>query len=139
MTVICTGSQVDKLHVTAAASASEIDLIAAALKRQSSLLEEVLDLAIRALDTLQAGRLDATESLLLLREQLMNEFARAEADVAAKMAHVEENLTVAAEGLAELNDLNVQIITLANYIVAVDERANEVEEELAGPVTSSMP
>lgn len=137
--MICTGSQVDKLHVTAAASASEIDLIAAALKRQSSLLEEVLDLAIRALDTLQAGRLDATESLLLLREQLMNEFARAEADVAAKMAHVEENLTVAAEGLAELNDLNVQIITLANYIVAVDERANEVEEELAGPVTSSMP
>jgi hypothetical protein len=139
MTVICTGAQVDKLHVTAAASASEIDFIAAALKRQSSLLEEVLDLAIRALDTLQAGRLDATESLLLLREQLMNEFARAEADVAAKMAHVEENLTVAAEGLAELNDLNVQIITLANYIVAVDERANEVEEELAGHVTSSMP
>ena len=51
VTVICTGSQVDNLHVAGAASGSEIDLIAAALKRQSSLLEQVLDLAIRALDT----------------------------------------------------------------------------------------
>ncbi len=109
----------------------EMDSIVIALKRQRSLLEQVLFLAVGGLDMLEAGRLYDAERLLLLRAKRMHEFLMAEANVTAKMFDIENDLTVDPTAFTELRDLNLQIIGLAKDIVAVDERAEELGERAA--------
>ena len=116
--------------------ADEIDSIAIVLKRQRSLLEQVLDLAVGGLDMLEAGRLDDAERLLLLRAKRMQEFAMAEANVSAKMFDIENDSTVDPEAFQELHDLNIQICTLADYIIAIDERAEESGQLLAARISA---
>ena len=116
--------------------ADEIDSIAIVLKRQRSLLEQVLDLAVGGLDMLEAGRLDDAERLLLLRAKRMQEFAMAEANVSAKMFDIENDSTVDPEAFQELHDLNIQICTLAGYIIAIDERAEESGQLLAARISA---
>jgi hypothetical protein len=113
-----------------------VDSIVIALKRQRSLLEDVLDLAIGGLDMLDAGRLDDTERLLLLRAECMKEFVMTEANVSAKMSAIQKDLTVKPDALAELHDLNLEIIRLAKYIVTVDERAEELGQLLAARIAA---
>ena len=80
---------------------------------------------------LEAGRLDDVEKLLLLRAECMQEFVMAEANVSAKMSDIGDDLTIDPKAFTELRSLNLQISTLANYIVAIDERAEEMGELLA--------
>ena len=114
----------------------EIDSIAIVLERQRTLLEQVLDLAVGGLTMLEAGRLDDVEKLLLLRAECMQEFVIAEANVSAKMSDIGDDLTIDPKAFTELRSLNLQISTLANYIVAIDERAEEMGELLAARNTA---
>src|SRR5690348_17172864 len=70
----------------------QMDSIVFAHKRQRSLLEQVLFLAVGGLDMLEAGRQDDAERILLLRAKRMREFLMAEANVAAKMSGIENDL-----------------------------------------------
>ena len=126
MGIIWTGSQ----------RGDEIDSIAIVLERQRTLLEQVLDLAVGGLTMLEAGRLDDVEKLLLLRAECMQEFVMAEANVSAKMSDIGDDLTIDPKAFTELRSLNLQISTLANYIVAIDERAEEMGELLAARNTA---
>ena len=111
-----------------------MDSIIFSLERQRRLLEQVLDLAVGGLDMLEGGRLDDTERLLLMRAERMQEFVMAEAKVAAKMSDIKNDPTLDAGSFAELDNLNRQIITLVDYIIAVDERAEELGELLAARI-----
>jgi hypothetical protein len=102
--------------------------IVVALKREKSLLERVLYLALHELDMLKAGRVDDVEKLLLLRAEPMGELAMAEANVEEKMPGIESDLTIDSRDLAELHDLNVQITRLADCIIAIDEQARLLVE-----------
>jgi len=130
--VIWTRSRLDD-H---ASSQGEMDSIIFSLERQRRLLEQVLELAVGGLDTLEGGHLDDTERLLLMRAEHMQEFVMAEAKVAAKMSDIQNDPTLDPSSFAELDNLNRQIITLVDYIIAVDERAEELGELLAARITA---
>jgi hypothetical protein len=104
-----------------------MDSIVIARKRQKGLLQEVLNLAVRELDMLEADRLEDVERLLLLRAERMGEFEMAEVNVNATMPGIDNNV-FNPEELAELHDLNLQMMRLANCIVAIDEWAQELVE-----------
>jgi hypothetical protein len=108
-------------------SGGEMDSIVIARKRQKGLLQEVLNLAVRELDMLEADRLEDVERLLLLRAERMGEFEMAEVNVNATMPGIDNNV-FNPEELAELHDLNLQMMRLANCIVAIDEWAQELVE-----------
>lgn len=131
MGVIWTRARLNDLYAADASSQAEVDLIIIALERQRRLLEQVLDLAVGGLDMMEGGHLDDTERLLLMRAERMKEFMMAEARVAAKMSDIENDLTIDSRSFAELDRLNRQIITLVNYIMAIDARAEELGELLA--------
>src|SRR5215471_13460142 len=108
--------------------------IVVALRREKSLLERVLYLALFELDMLKAGRVDDVERLLLLRAEPMGQLEMAEANVEEKMPGIENDLTINSKELAELQDLNLQITRLADCIIAIDEQAKQLVE----PNLSSM-
>jgi hypothetical protein len=118
-------------------SGNEMDSAAViALKREKSLLEQVLHLAVCELDMLELGRVEDVERLLFLRAERMGHFATAEANVYTKMPDVQNNPSLNPEEIAELHDLNLQIINLADRIVAIDELANQLDlNELLGDNT----
>jgi len=134
--VIWTRSRFNDLYAADASSQDEMDSLISALKRQRRLLEQVLDLAVGGLDTLETGHLDDTERLLSIRSECMQEFVTAEARVAAKMSDIINDLTLGARSLAELDNLNRQIITLVDHITAVDDRAEELGEQLAARISA---
>ncbi len=117
-------------------SRGEMDSIIFSLERQRHLLEQVLDLAVGGLNTMEGGRLDDTERLLLMRAERMQEFVMAEAKVAAKMSDIKNDLTLDPRSFAELDKLNRQIITLVDCIISIDERAEELGKLLAARITA---
>jgi len=107
--------------------------IATALRREKSLLEQVLCLAICQLDLVEAGRLEDLEISLLVREQRMRELELYEENVNAKMPEIENDPTISPTQLAELHYLNLQITGLTDSIAEMDERAQRlVDLELCG-------
>jgi len=99
-----------------------------ALKQEKSLLQQVLHLALCELDMLELGRLEDFEWLLLFRAEQMGHFATTEANVYAIMSDVRNYACLAPEEIAELHDLNSEIMDLADRIVAIDECANQLIE-----------
>jgi hypothetical protein len=103
-----------------------MDSIVTALRRQKSLLEQVLDLTVCEVEMLETGRLEDAEILLRLRAERLGEFEMAEAHIDVRMPHIERDPTVSPKELADLHDLNLQIIRLADCVVAIHERAQEL-------------
>ena len=100
--------------------------IVIALKREKGLLEQVLGLALRQLDLAAAGRLDDLESSLLLRAKRMTDLGVIEADVGARMPAIANDLTVSSRKIVELHDLNVQIMSLVDRIIEIDEKTQKL-------------
>src|SRR5437660_1439986 len=102
------------------AKGNEMDsAVVTALKREKSLLEQVLHLAVCELDMLELGRVEDVERLLLLRAERMGHFATAEANVYAEMPDLQNDSSLNPEEIAELHNLNLQIVSLADRIVAI--------------------
>jgi hypothetical protein len=102
--------------------------VVTALRREKKLLEQVLHLAECQLELVQTGRLEDLELLLSLRAEPMRELAMSEVNVLAEMPHFEHDRTLTPREIEELHCLNLQIINLADRIVGIDERAEQLAE-----------
>jgi hypothetical protein len=99
--------------------------IVVALRREKGLLEQVLSLALCQLDLAAAGRLDDLVRSSLVRSERMTDLGIIEAAVGARMPQIKKDLTVSPKEIAELQDLNLQIMGLVNRILEIDEKAQK--------------
>jgi hypothetical protein len=99
-----------------------------ALRREKTLLEQVLQLAQCQLDLVQDGRIEDLEVLFSLRAEPMTDLAKAEMNLGTDMSRLENDRSLTPPELLELHDLNLEIINLANRIVMIDERAQQLAE-----------
>jgi|SRR5580693_5154769 hypothetical protein len=107
--------------------------IVIALRREKGLLEQVLGLALCQLDLAAAGRLDDLVRSVLLRAERMTDLGIIEADVGARMPEIKNDLTVSPKEIAELNDLNLQIMRLVGRILEIDEKAQKLVDLADAP------
>ena len=102
--------------------------VVTALRREKKLLEQVLQLAECQLELVQTGRFEDLELLLSLRAEPMRELAVSEVNVIAEMPELENDRALTPREIEELHYLNLQIIDLADRIVVIDERAEQLAE-----------
>jgi hypothetical protein len=102
--------------------------VVSALRREKKLLEQVLQLAECQLELIQTGRFEDLELLLSLRAGPMRELAVSEVNVVAEMPLLENDRALTPREIEELHYLNLQIIDLADRIVGIDERAEQLAE-----------
>ena len=102
--------------------------VVTALKQERRLLKEILHFAVRELEMLEFGRFEEVEMLLLHRAERMEHVSVTEANVYEKMSEILNDTSLSAEELAELHDLSLQVIKLADCIVAIDEWTSEVAD-----------
>jgi len=100
--------------------------IVTALRREKGLLEQVLCMALSQLDLAAEGRLDDLVRSSLLRAERMTTLGIIEADVGAKMPQIKNDSTVSPKEIAELHDLNLQIVRLVDRILEIDEKAQKL-------------
>jgi hypothetical protein len=103
--------------------------VASVLKREKELLERVLELAECQIDLLESGRAEDFETLLSLRAEPMSELAFIEEAIETETPQILNDLTSSKETLDEIESLNVAILSLADRIVNLDEKAESLAEE----------
>ena len=103
--------------------------VTSALAREKELLEQVLTLAECQLELLESGRADDLEILLSLREAPLSEVAFIEESVEVEVSQMQNDPTVPTSILNELQSLNLEILSLSDRIVELDERAEYLADE----------
>lgn len=91
------------------------------LRREKELLLQILDLAECQTELLESGRLEDLEILLSLRAAALSEMADMEE---AGEIEPDPALTASTDELVDLNELNLDILTLVGRIVDLDEKTN---------------
>ena len=104
------------------------------LKREKELLEEILDLVECQPELIESGRVEDLEILLSLREGPLSALAAIEEGAEAEMDLVQ---TATTEEIADLNELNLAILSLADRIVDLDEKADSMAEHCASAELST--
>jgi len=99
------------------------------LEREKELLQQVLDLAEYQVELLESGRTEDLEMLLSLRAEPLSELAAIEEAVEAQVSRIQNDPTVPTATLNELQSLNLAILSLADRIVELDEKAEYLAEE----------
>jgi hypothetical protein len=97
------------------------------LNREKELLTQVVDLAECQLELIESGRLEDLEVLLSLRAKPMAQLSDIEIEFGDEMPQGRNNLS--ANENYEFEELNNQIITMANRIIEIDEKAEQLAEE----------
>ncbi len=103
--------------------------VTSVLAREKELLEQVVNLAECQIELLESGRAEDLEILLSLRERPMSELAVIEETVEAEVFQIQNDPTVPTATLNELQSLNLAILSLADRIVQLDEKAEYLAEE----------
>jgi hypothetical protein len=109
--------------------------VASVLKREKELLEHVLELAECQIDLLESGRAEDLETLLSLRAEPMSELAFIEETMETDTQQILNDSTLNKETLEEIESLNIAILSLADRIVNLDEKAESLAEECEDCVT----
>src|SRR5438045_2308111 len=95
-----------------------------ALERERQLLEDFICLSEEQLLLLEAENIDAVNSLLSKRADLMIEMTAIEATLGTWITQLRTDPSVTPEMMHELRNINDEIVSMANHIVEIDEQTH---------------
>jgi flagellar FlgN protein len=96
-----------------------------ALERERQLLEDFMCLSEEQLLLLEAENIEAVNSLLQRRADLMMELTAIEATLGTWISQIRTDPSVTPEMMRELRVVNDEIVSMANHIVEIDEQTHE--------------
>jgi len=92
-----------------------------ALERERQLLEDFICLSEQQLLFLKDENIDAVDSLLHRRADLMMELTAIEATLGTWITQIRTDPTITTDMLHQLQAVNDEIVSMANHIVEIDE------------------
>jgi len=95
-----------------------------ALERERELLEDFICLSEEQLLLLDDENIEAVNSLLSKRADLMIEMTAIEATLGTWISQIRTDPSVTAEMMHELRSINDEIVNMANHIVEIDEQTH---------------
>jgi len=95
-----------------------------ALERERKLLEDFICLSEEQLLFLESENIEAVDSLLQRRADLMMELTAIEATLGTWISQIRTDPSVTAEMMHELRSVNDEIVSMANHIVEIDEQTH---------------
>jgi hypothetical protein len=95
-----------------------------ALERERELLEDFICLSEEQLLSLEQENIEAVNSLLQKRSDLMIELTAIEATLGTWIAQIRNDPSVTPEMMRELRAVNDEIVSMANHIVEIDEQTH---------------
>ena len=94
------------------------------LERERELLEDFISLSEEQLLSLADENLDAVNSLLEKRADLMIELTAIEATLGTWISQIRTDPSITSEMMHELRAVNDEIVSMANHIVEIDEQTH---------------
>lgn len=95
------------------------------LERERQLLEDFICLSEEQLVLLQDENIEAVNSLLQRRADLMMEMTAIEATLGTWISQIRNDPSVTSAMMRELRAVNDEIVSMANHIVEIDEQTHE--------------
>ena len=95
-----------------------------ALERERKLLEDFICLSEEQLLLLEDENIEAVNSLLQRRADLMMELTAIEATLGTWISQIRTDPSVTPEMMRELRSINDEIVSMANHIVEIDEQTH---------------
>jgi hypothetical protein len=95
-----------------------------ALERERELLEDFICLSEEQLLLLDDENIEAVNSLLSKRADLMIEMTAIEATLGTWISQIRTDPSVTPEMMHELRNINDEIVSMANHIVEIDEQTH---------------
>lgn len=95
-----------------------------ALERERELLEDFICLSEEQLLLLEDENIDAVNSLLQKRADLMIELTAIEATLGTWISQIRTDPSVTPQMMRELRAVNDEIVNMANHIVEIDEQTH---------------
>ena len=96
-----------------------------ALERERKLLEDFICLSEEQLLLIEDANIDAVNSLLKRRADLMVELTAIEATLGTWISQIRNDPSVTPQMMRELRAVNDEIVSMANHIVEIDEQTHE--------------
>jgi hypothetical protein len=101
--------------------------VVSVLNKEKELLTQVVDLAECQLGLIESGRLEDLDVLLSMRAKPMAQLSDIESEFGDEMPQGRNNLS--SNERYDFEELNTQIITMANRIIEIDGKAEQLAEE----------
>ena len=95
-----------------------------ALERERELLEDFICLSEEQLLLLEDENIDAVNTLLQRRADLMVEMTAIEATLGTWISQIRSDPSVTPQMMRELRAVNDEIVSMANHIVEIDEQTH---------------
>ena len=95
-----------------------------ALERERELLEDFICLSEEQLLLLEDENIEAVNSLLSKRADLMIELTAIEATLGTWISQIRTDPSVTPEMMHELRNINDEIVSMANHIVEIDDQTH---------------
>jgi len=95
-----------------------------ALERERTLLEDFIRLSEEQLLRLEDENIDAVDSLLEKRADLMMELTAIEATLGTWIAQIRTDPAITPEMVQEFRAVNDEIVSMANHIMEIDDQAH---------------
>src|SRR5262245_17637850 len=96
-----------------------------ALERERELLEDFICLSEEQLLLLENENIEAVNSLLQRRADLMIEMTAIEATLGTWISQIRTDPSVTSQMMRELRAVNDEIVSMANHIVEIDEQTHD--------------
>ena len=98
--------------------------ILCALERERELLEDFICLSEEQLLLLEDENIDAVNTLLLRRADLMIELTAIEATLGTWISQIRTDPSVTPQMMRDMRAVNDEIVSMANHIVEIDEQTH---------------
>ena len=95
-----------------------------ALERERTLLEDFIRLSEEQLLRLEDENIDAVDSLLQKRADLMMELTAIEATLGTWIAQIRTDRAITPQMVKEFRDVNDEIVCMANHIMEIDDQTH---------------
>ena len=95
-----------------------------ALERERTLLEDFICLSEEQLLLLENENIDALDSLLEKRADLMMELTAIEATLGTWIAQIRTDRAITPQMVKEFRDVNDEIVCMANHIMEIDDQTH---------------
>ena len=95
-----------------------------ALEKERALLEDFICLSEEQLLLLEDENIDAVNSLLQKRADLMMELTAIETTLGTWISQIRNDPSVTSEMMREFRAVNDEIVSMANHIVEIDEQTH---------------
>jgi hypothetical protein len=101
-----------------------------ALERERELLEDFICLSEEQLLLLDDENIDAVNTLLQRRADLMIELTAIEATLGTWISQIRTDPSVTSDMMRQLRSVNDEIVSMANHIVEIDEQTHTRLDEI---------